>query len=524
VAELFTWGGTNDIGQWIEFRIDVSLQNGTLEAFVNHSQVAFLRSRAPETTDLTSLRLVYHGAGAGNGTSMLLDDVGVSFGTPVCEEDLNVDFETEDDTEILLVNGQKIDSGAEFGEKLHISGSGGRGPAIFDSSDPGPNSPSQDPDLLVNQGNILIVQNDAATNPDAVADIYPRPNDDENGGQHVFDFIRPVRPLSIDVIDIDSAVVEGVKITLEDFSGNTREYTIPADWTGDLTLTQPGVGTLDLTDVNPQAGFNSIATSTDTGPYDPNAVVRMTIDMGGSGGVDNFLAKIPCVLLAFEVEDDATPVFGGTTLANGQDISDPPEFGTEVSISGSLGDHIGPAIFDSRDAGNGGSNDDLGDPDRDLCINLGNILILQNNLDPAQTTTGFFDRPNDDTQGGRITVDFLRPTVQCNRLDLIDVDEEESFGVTVTLEDSLGNLRVYTVPIGWTEDRFIDGPPAFRTLDLTTLAPQPGYDPPGPPPAAIATGADIGAFDPDDVVEMRIDLGGSQAVDNICFCPSGELP
>ena len=517
-TSLFQYSGATDIGEWIEVRVVASLQKNTLTAFVNGEQVTMIRTRPPATTDVKRHRFAFNGGGAGNGSSMLLDDVGVAFlGGGVCNENLDLTFTTEDDTEKPLANGQAIDDPPEFGEKLFITGSGlNRGPAIFDSSDPGPNNPGQDPDLLVNQGNLLILQNDDANNPPAVADLYPRPNDDEDGGTLQFDFMRPLQPLQVDLIDIDNPN-QGATITLTDFSNLTRTYTVPTNWTGDITLAEPGVGTLDLTTLLPQAGhLGNLATAVEDAGYDPNAVMSMTVELSGSGALDNFKALIPCVLLAFEVEDDSTPVFTGTTLANGQDISDPPEFGVEVSIGGSLGNHVGPAIFDSTP---GGVNDQLGKPDRDLCVGLGNILILQNNLFATQTTTGFYDIPNDDTEGGRITFAFVSPTVQVNKIDLIDVDEEESVGITVTLEDLGGNLRVYSVPIGWTEDRLNDGPPAFRTLDLTTLAPQPGYDPPGPPPAPNATGVDIGPFDPDEVVEMRVDLGGAQAIDNICFCP-----
>jgi hypothetical protein len=508
VVPILSWGGLTDLGQWIDLRVDASVQNGTLKAFVNGTEVGMIRSRPAASTDVTKMRFSYHGGGAGNSTSMFLDDLAIAFGGPVCQENLSLTFTTEDDDEIALANGQAITDPPEFGEKLFVTGSGlNNGAAIFDSDPAGPNAVSQDPDLLVNQGNILILQTDAPANPPIVADIYPRPNDDEDGGTFDFDFIRPLQALTIDLIDVDPG--ETMTITLTDFSAETRTYNVPGDWTGN-----GGVGTLDLQDTNPQAGFNSVtpAPTDSSASYDPNAVVSMTVELSGSGALDNLEALIPCVLLAFEVEDDATPVFTGTTLANGQDISDPPEFGVEVSIS-DAGPNVGAAIFDSTPAGPNA----LG-PDKDLLVGLFNILILQNDTAATQTTTGFFDIPNDDTQGGSLFFDFPG-TVRVNRVDLIDVDEEESVGITVTLEDLGGNMRIYTVPIGWTEDLLNDGPPGFRTLDLSTLAPQPGWDPPGAPVPVDATGVDVGAFDPDEVIKLTIDLGGAQAVDNICFCP-----
>jgi hypothetical protein len=506
-VELFQYTGATSIGQWVDVRVVASLQKDTLTAFVNGSEVAMLRVRQPATTDVTKQRFAYKSGDVGNAVSFMLDDVGVAFLGGVCEESLLLDFTTEDDTSLALVNGQDISTPPEFGNKLAIGGSGpNRGAAIFDSSNPGPNNPSQDLDLLVNQGNVLILQNDAATNPPAVAGIFPRPNDDEDGGTLQFDFERPLKPLSIDLIDID-APNQGVTLTLTDFSALTRTYTVPSDWTGDITLLQPGVGTLDLQSLLPQPGFASVATAVEDPGFDPNAVLAMTIELGGSGAVDNFAALIPCVLLTFDTEDDTTPVFAGTPLTNGQDISTPPEFGVEVAIT-DAGPNAGAAIFESTP---GGLNDGFGAPDKDLLVGLGNILILQNDLAATQTIPGFFNVPNDDTNGGTIFFDFPGE-VHINKIDLIDVDEEEAVGVTVTLLDSNGKTRAYVAPPSWTEDRLNDGPPAFRTLDLTTLAPQPGF-------LAVATGSEMAGFDPEKVIKMTVDLGGAQAMDNICFCP-----
>jgi hypothetical protein len=508
VLPLFTWGGATNLGEWIDMRVVASLQKGTLEAFVNDTQVGVLRSRPVEETDVTQMRFAYHAGGVGNSTTMLLDDVGVAFLGPVCNESLSLTFTTEDDTEIALTNGQAITDPPEFGEKVFISGAGpNNGAAIFDSTPGGPNDPSQDTDLLIGQGNLLILQNDAS--PAIVGDNYPRANDDENGGVFTFDFVRWVQPLSIDVVDIDAAAVEGVVITLTDFSGLTRTFTVPANWTGDINVAGPGVGTLDLTTLAPQAGFASIATAVEDPGFDPNAVVTMTVDMGGSGALDNFEALIPCVLMDFTVEDDKDPVFAGTTMSNGQDLSTAPEFGNLFGISSFNGNHVGAAIFDSTPGGPNATG-----PDKDLLVGLGNICILQNNLAATQTNPGFFNVPNDDTEGGTIEFDFgsFAGTVKVNKIDIIDADEEESVGVTVTLEDLSGNQRVYTVPPSWTEDLLNDGPPAFRTLDLTTLANQPGF-------AATATATEDPGFDADEVITMTIDLGGAQAIDNICFCP-----
>jgi len=501
VAPLFDFQGTTDVGQWIDIRVVTSLSRDTLRAFVNGTEVAMLRLRAPASTNLARQRFSYHGDGAGNLASLLLDDVGVAFLGSVCEEALTVDFTTEDDEATPLVNGQDVSSPDEFGAKMTIDGSGpNRGAAIFDSSVGGPNDPSQDTDLLVDQGNILILQTDAAGNPDAVGGIFPRPNDDEDGGMFTFAFNRWLQPLSIDIIDIDDTANEFAQIVLTDFSGATRTYTAPQNWTGN-----GGVQTLDLQTLAPQPGFGSNATAVEDAGFDPNAVVGMTVELGGSGALDNLSVIIPCVQLTFETEDDFNPVFSGTPLVNGQDLSSPPEFGVEAFIADS-GPNSGAAIFDSTP---GGPNDP--GPDNDLLVGLGNILCLQNDLFATQTVAGIFDTPNDDTNGGDIYFTFPGE-VECHRVDLIDVDEEEVNPAVVVLLDANGNTRTYTCPPGWTEDLLNDGPPAFRTLNLETLAPQGGF-------LFSATAVEDAGFDPKRVVMMTVTFGGAQDMDNFCFCP-----
>jgi hypothetical protein len=500
-APLFDYTGATALGTWVDVRIEASLQHNVLRAFVNGAPVASLGLRPSATTNVEKLRFVLHAVGVGSGTTVFVDEVGVAFLSPTCKEDHLIDFTTEDDDTTLLVNGQDITTPPEFGEEMAIAGSGpNNGAAIFDSTIGGPNDPSQDTDLLVDQGNILILQTDAAANPPPVAGVYPRPNDDEDGGLITILFNRPSVPFTVDLIDIDAAANETVVVTLTDFSALTRTFTVPPDWTGN-----GGVGNLDLTTLAAQPGFNSSATAVEDLGFDPNAVVSMTFDLGGSGGIDNLHFEVPCVVLAFEVEDDGTPVFSGTPIADGQDLSTPPEFGVEVAIS-DAGPNAGAATFDSTP---GGPNDP--GPDNDLLVGLGNILILQNDLFATQTTAGFFDTPNDDTNGGSLFFDFPAG-VNCCSMDLIDVDEEEAVGVTVTLLDTGGKTRVFTVPPAWTKDRLNDGNPAFQTLDLTTLAPQPGF-------AATATAVEDPGFDPDEVIKATVALGGAQAMDNFCFCP-----
>ncbi len=498
---LFAYGGASAPGQWIGLELAVNFDRGVVSASVNGAPERSLPIHPRRGTDLGRFRFAYRGEGPGNALGLLLDDLGVAFSSGVCEEVLALDFETEDDLVTPLVNGQDLSTPPEFGGTFAISGAGrNRGPAIFDSTQGGPNDPSQDLDLLVNLGNLVILQNDQVVTQ-TVPGIFDDPNDDQDGGTVFFSFTTPLEPLAIDLVDIDQGSVQRASVTLADRAGKTRVYSVPAGWTGDRVVNgPPGFATLDLTTLLPQPGLMSTATAVEDAGFDSGAVVMLAVQFGSSGGLDNLELRVPCVTLDFETEDDAT-----TPLANGQDLSTPPEFGRDVALASS-GPNAGAGIFDSTP---GGPNDPS--QDRDLLVGLGNLLILQNDQAATQTVPGIFDRPNDDENGGALILDFLMP-VSPRKLDLVDIDPGISNDSTVVLTDSGGRRRTFTVPGGFTEDLLANGPPGFRTLDLRNLSPQPGFQ-------KSATAVQDAGFDEGAVLQIQVNLGSSGAVDNLCFCP-----
>jgi hypothetical protein len=215
--------------------------------------------------------------------------------------------------------------------------------------------------------------------------------------------------------------------------------------------------------------------------------------------------------LDFETDDDFT-----TILKNGQDISTPPEFGRLISVSTQASvisghPHHGAAIFDSDALG---PNQASSDPD--LLVGLGNVLILQENA--GQTVPGRFDLPDDSQWGGGFVIDFTGfdfiEKVEPRALDLIDVDSLGT-GVSVVLTDVLGHKRSFTVPNGWTEDHATQGGTGYRTLDLTSLAPQAGFQ-------GNATATGHADFLPGEVVRLEVVLTGSGAIDNLVFARESD--
>ncbi len=239
----------------------------------------------------------------------------------------------------------------------------------------------------------------------------------------------------------------------------------------------------------------------DVTPYGDSCVTLMK-RIGVFQTLSSLLIVVSMILCTASDAVAETITFEG--LGNGQHINTPFEVSPLVDIHGGAGMHLGAAIFDSTV---GGPNDFLGAPDLDLLVDLGNILILQENNSPNMTGD-FFDEPNDESHGGEVIFDFLHP-IRALSIDLVDIDTGAATDVILT--DILGLQRVYSTPDDWTTDVLI-APMGWQTLDLTTLANQSS--------AANAMGGDATVmedlgFDAGNVIQMVVNFSGSGAVDNL---------
>ena len=184
-------------------------------------------------------------------------------------------------------NGQKI-SGMELSPLVSISSGGPNlGATIFDTDPTGPNMNADDQDLLVDIGNILILQTVNRPEDFGGSDFFELPDDEPNGGSITFDYAQPVSILSIDLVDID--VSTAVEVLLTDTAGLTRTYSVPSDWTGEIPGA-PGVGTLDLTILSDQVGFASTATAMQDLGFSASSVAQMSVMLAGSGGITNIVS------------------------------------------------------------------------------------------------------------------------------------------------------------------------------------------------------------------------------------------
>lgn len=235
------------------------------------------------------------------------------------------DFETDDGGN-PLTNGQAICTGPggcvvggdtvfEFGNLANVrttnTGPGMHmGAATFNSTI-GTNA--LDPDLWVDKGNILVLQNNShpsTTLDGTFGQVFTTPNDEkdwEDAGSIIFDFNTSVFLNSIVLIDINGGVE--LDIILMDSLGRDRTYSLGERWTQDVSDCGGlgpgclGYHTLDLTTLLPQApepGATGLdATAAEVAGFDPNDVVSLEIafmSFSGtspiSGGIDD-LTGIP---------------------------------------------------------------------------------------------------------------------------------------------------------------------------------------------------------------------------------------
>lgn len=206
------------------------------------------------------------------------------FGYGFVANDVTFDFDQDDDLMTPLENGRAISAGSRFGRFLQFAGlgSGHFGPATFDSSPNGPNAGGPDPDLLVDRGNLVVLQ---ATGAQTVPGIFDVPNDFAGGGTVTIELLQPGRVISLDLVDIDARTGEGAAVRLRDGAGRVRHYAVAPGYTGDVALGS-GVRTLDLQTLFLQRGDLGDTTASEDAGFEPATVSRIEVVFTGSGGFD----------------------------------------------------------------------------------------------------------------------------------------------------------------------------------------------------------------------------------------------
>lgn len=198
-----------------------------------------------------------------------------------------------------LVNGQQI-VGLEFlvgGSPFFITSATNSTLAIFDTSKPGPNASGGDPDLLVNRGNALIIQNTgAAFQTQTIPGVFDRPDDSANGGNITFNFIGAFEIATVDLIDINGGAA--VTFTFTDHLGLRAVIEIEERFTAEATTVSAGQDGIETVDVRallgggaPQLGERGIGSaflaSADAG-FRPDLVTVFSVDFSGSAALGGF--------------------------------------------------------------------------------------------------------------------------------------------------------------------------------------------------------------------------------------------
>jgi len=222
-----------------------------------------------------------------------------------------------------------------------------------------------------------------------------------------------------------------------------------------------------------------------------------TLDPGSGQGqlVGPYGAGINYMVgLAFSptfVDVDLTPGLL-QAVANGQGMVGASVGGFASIQSG--GANLGAALFDTTP---GGPN--AGGAAPELLVGQGHALILQDGAHPGQVG-GAFLVPQPAQTGGRLSLLFTGRAEPLS-LDLIGLGEHPA---RVRLLDADGRTRSFSVPAGWTS------PACSGTLDLASLAPQPGF-------SAAATGDEDPGFRPRAVVGLEVTFSGPAALDEVRF-------
>lgn len=198
---------------------------------------------------------------------------------------VRIDFELDDDLATPLENGAQIDLGLSFGILLKVSvfGPNQFGAATFDSSPTGPNAAGPSRELLVDQGNLVILQGNPDQSSQGTFDV---PEASVGGGTLRFDLLSPGTMEAIDLVAL-SDPSEGALVRVIDTSGRVRTFDVPGGFTSDA-LTDPtqAVETLSLTSLAAQTGFAATATASEDLGFEPELAIALEVVLDGAAGVD----------------------------------------------------------------------------------------------------------------------------------------------------------------------------------------------------------------------------------------------
>ncbi len=295
---------------------------------------------------------------------------------------------------------------------------------IFDSENPtGGDDDLMTPGTGTNNdtplGKVLIIATDDEDEVEPFG-FVDDPNDENAGGELIFEFDDPVDLCGMKVLDVDDIDESKIKF-----------------WSGDDPLPDQIIRNL---------GDNSVVFM----DFLREDVTRMSVCLGGSGAVVTFNIESGCPgEIDFDVDDEGLPL----GLVAGEEVTTQIP-GVTVSAENNNDDHPDKAIIFDTENVTGGDND-LATPGLHPTNDelRGNVLIIAEN-DAGADGDGIVDEPDDEAGGGvlRLVFDEDRTFQSATVLDIdasetavIDLYDAGDFLLASFPLSSLGNGSVETV-------------------------------------------------------------------------------
>ncbi len=246
------------------------------------------------------------------------------------------------------------------------------------------------------------------------------PNDENAGGEIIFDFDDPIDLCGMKVIDVDDLDESKIKF-----------------WSGAIQLPDQIIRNL---------GDNSVVFM----DFLREDVTRMVVCLGGSGAISTFNVESGCPgEIDFDVDDEGLPL----GLVAGEEVTTQIP-GVTVSAENNNTNHPDMAILFDTENVTGGDND-LATPNLHPTNDVarGKVLIIAEN-DAGFAGDGIVDEPDDEAGGGilRLVFDEDRTFQSATVLDIdssetarIDLYDADDFLLATFPLSSLGNGSIETV-------------------------------------------------------------------------------
>lgn len=203
-------------------------------------------------------------------------------------DDRNViGFEVAGDQVTPLENGRALDLPGLLEPAIRVSGlgAGQHGPAAFDSSPSGPNASSNWPGLLVDSGNLVVLQGDPLQ---STPGIFDSPGPASGSGEIYLEFLHRTSPISIDLVGLGATT--SAEVSVRDASGLAQTYTVPPGFTSDA-LADPSraTWTLYLDTEEDQRGAHATATAVRQPGFNETSIAALEVRLDGPGAIDRLV-------------------------------------------------------------------------------------------------------------------------------------------------------------------------------------------------------------------------------------------